>query len=52
MYTNALLLNDEVADAMIGVVDLVAINIDSSDGAQLENFGVKGDWERHIWREW
>lgn len=42
MYTNALLLNDEVADAMIGVVDLVAINIDSSDGAQLENFGRKG----------
>ena len=34
MYTNALLLNDEVADAMIGVVDLVAINIDSSDGSQ------------------
>ena len=31
MYTNALLLNDEVADAMIGVVDLVPINIYSSE---------------------
>ena len=42
MYTNALLLNEEVADSMKGVVDLVAINIDSSSGEQLENFGRKG----------
>jgi MoaA/NifB/PqqE/SkfB family radical SAM enzyme len=42
MYTNALLLNEEVADAMKDIVDLVAINVDSSDGMQLENFGRKG----------
>lgn len=42
MYTNALLMNEEVADLMEGVVDLVAINIDSSDGEQLENFGRRG----------
>ena len=42
MYTNALLLNQEIADAMQGVVDLVAINIDSSEGSELEKFGRKG----------
>ena len=45
MYTNALLLNEEVANAMQGVVDLVAINIDSSEGSELENLGRKGKQE-------
>ena len=42
MYTNALLLNEEVAQAMAGVVSLVAINVDSADNSTLQRFGRVG----------
>ncbi len=39
LYTNASLLDERVADAMAGVVDLVAITIDSSSESLLQQIG-------------
>ncbi|MBK8262665.1 MAG: radical SAM protein [Nannocystis sp.] len=51
LYTNASLLDDRVADAMVGVVDLVAITIDSKADGLLRKIGrsTRGypDYFRH-----
>lgn len=39
LYTNGVLLDDRVADALVGVVDLVAITIDSNDEGLLTQLG-------------
>ncbi len=39
LYTNGLFLTDEVADALVGVVDRVGITIDSADDAVLQRIG-------------
>lgn len=53
LYTNAVLLDDRVADAMAGVIDLVAITIDSNSEPLLKQIGRsvgrhRGYYERAI----